>query len=82
VRQQTLRDAIAWSHDLLEAAEQTLVRRLAVFAGGCTLEGAEAVCAAASHGLCRGCTAVARSGRGAKTRGTHPFRVRVSAMDV
>jgi predicted ATPase/class 3 adenylate cyclase len=42
-RQQTLRDAIAWSHDLLPASEQTLFRRLARFAGGCTLEAAEAV---------------------------------------
>ncbi len=43
-RQQTLRAAIDWSHDLLNAAEQRLFRRLAVFAGGCTLEGVEAVC--------------------------------------
>ena len=42
-RQRTLRDAIAWSHDLLSAQEQTLFRRLAVFAGGCTLEAVEAV---------------------------------------
>jgi len=43
-RQQTLRQTIDWSHDLLNAAEQKLFRRLSVFAGGCTLEGAEAVC--------------------------------------
>ena len=42
-RQQTLRGAIDWSHDLLDEAERTLFRRLAVFAGGCTLEAAEAV---------------------------------------
>jgi predicted ATPase len=43
-RQQTLRAAIDWSHDLLSTAEQKLFRRLSVFVGGCTLEGAEAVC--------------------------------------
>jgi predicted ATPase/class 3 adenylate cyclase len=42
-RQQTLRGAIAWSHDLLEHSEQILFRRLAVFAGGWTLDAAEAV---------------------------------------
>ncbi len=44
LRQQTLRGTIAWSYDLLEEAEKTLFRRLAVFVGGCTLETAEAVC--------------------------------------
>jgi predicted ATPase/class 3 adenylate cyclase/DNA-binding CsgD family transcriptional regulator len=43
-RQRTLRDAIAWSYDLLDRGEQTLFRRLAAFRG-CTLETAEAVCA-------------------------------------
>ena len=44
LRQQTLRKTIDWSHSLLSAAEQMLFRRLAVLAGGCTLESAEAVC--------------------------------------
>ena len=43
-RQQTLRGTLDWSHDLLSSAEQRLFRRLSVFAGGYTLEGAEAVC--------------------------------------
>jgi predicted ATPase len=42
-RQRTLRAAIAWSFDLLMPEEQTLFRRLAVFAGGCTLQAAETV---------------------------------------
>ena len=42
-RHQTLRQAIAWSYDLLPVAEQTLFRRLGVFVGGWTVEAAVAV---------------------------------------
>ncbi len=44
-RQRTLRGAIAWSYDLLTAAEQAVFRRAAIFVGGWSLEAAEAVCA-------------------------------------
>jgi predicted ATPase/class 3 adenylate cyclase len=42
-RQETLRSTIAWSHDLLDADEQALFRRMSVFAGSCSLESAEQV---------------------------------------
>lgn len=44
-RQQTLRATLDWSWDLLSEPERILLRRLSVFAGGWTLEAAEAVCA-------------------------------------
>ena len=44
-RHQTLRAAMAWSYDLLSEPEQMVLRRLSVFAGGFTLEAADAVCA-------------------------------------
>src|SRR4030095_2233074 len=44
-RQQTLRASIDWSYDLLDARERAVLRRLALFAGGWTLEAAERVCA-------------------------------------
>jgi predicted ATPase/DNA-binding SARP family transcriptional activator len=43
-RHQTLRRAIAWSHDLLEEPERALLRQLSVFVGGATLPAVEAVC--------------------------------------
>jgi predicted ATPase/DNA-binding CsgD family transcriptional regulator len=43
-RQQTLRNTLQWSYDLLTPQEQRLFRRLSVFAGGCTLQAAAAVC--------------------------------------
>jgi predicted ATPase/DNA-binding NarL/FixJ family response regulator len=43
-RHQTLRAAIDWSFALLTTDEQTLLRRMAVFAAGCTLDTSEAIC--------------------------------------
>jgi non-specific serine/threonine protein kinase len=43
-RQQTLKATLDWSHALLTEPERVLFRRLSVFAGGCDLNGAEAVC--------------------------------------
>nr|MBA2315376.1 hypothetical protein [Chloroflexota bacterium] len=48
-RQQTLRGAIAWSHDLLDAPERRLFARLAVFMPGGGLDQVEAVCGPASE---------------------------------
>jgi predicted ATPase len=60
-RQQTMRATIAWSHELLDEDEQRDFRRLAIFAGGCTPQAAEAICgsvferlwALADHNLLR-----------------------------
>jgi predicted ATPase len=49
-RHQTLRAAIDWSFELLTVVQQVLLGRLSVFAGGCTLDAAEAVCAGGSVG--------------------------------
>jgi non-specific serine/threonine protein kinase len=49
-RQQTLRALIDWSYELLSEPERLLLRRVSVFAGGWTLEAAEAVCAGGAEG--------------------------------
>ena len=49
-RQQTLRDAIAWSYDLLDPPEQRLLRQLSIFVDGFTLEAAAAVAGGAGPG--------------------------------
>jgi predicted ATPase len=47
-RQQTLRAVVDWSWDLLDEDERDALRRLSVFAGGCDLAAAEAVCGPAA----------------------------------
>src|SRR5947209_3052711 len=49
-RQQTLRNTIAWSYNLLDAAEQRLFQRLSVFVGSYTLDAVEAVCGVFADG--------------------------------
>ncbi|HJT56397.1 MAG TPA: protein kinase [Ktedonobacteraceae bacterium] len=49
-RQQTLRNTIAWSYNLLDVTEQWLFRHLSVFPDGCTLQAVEAFCAALEKG--------------------------------
>jgi predicted ATPase/DNA-binding CsgD family transcriptional regulator len=49
-RQQTLRNTLAWSYNLLDAREQQLFRRLSVFVGGCTLQAVEALCTSLEDG--------------------------------
>ncbi len=65
-RHQTLRGAIDWSYDLLDADEKTLFQRLAVFCCSCTLEAAEAVC----------------NGSGGPSAGSPPRLPRVLAVEV
>jgi predicted ATPase len=68
-RQRTMRAALDWSHDLLSEPERQLLRRLSVFAGGFTLEAAEAGRGARGGAWPIGCPGGAVAGRGAVTRG-------------
>ncbi|MGW6462087.1 ATP-binding protein, partial [Streptomyces sp. NPDC055078] len=63
-RQQTLRAVVDWSWDLLDDAERAVLRRLSVFAGGCDLPAAEAVCADAPRAGRPPRTSVPRHDRG------------------
>jgi len=83
-RHQTLRAAMDWSYDLLSDAERALLRRLAVFAGGFSLEAVESVCAEKDEGTLRGMkdeteTDALHPGCGAVHHSQslilHPFRV-------
>jgi predicted ATPase/DNA-binding CsgD family transcriptional regulator len=58
-RHQTIRETIAWSHDLLSADEQSLFARLGVFTGGWTIEAAEAISGLDQAGLLAGMAALA-----------------------
>ena len=46
IRQQTIRNTISWSYDLLSDSDRSILNSLAVFVGGCTVEAAERVCVA------------------------------------
>ena len=50
VRQQTLRNTLAWSYALLDSWEQMLLRQISIFVSGCSLQAAEAVCCAGGDG--------------------------------
>jgi predicted ATPase/Tfp pilus assembly protein PilF len=53
LRQQTLRNVIDWSYDLLDPPHRILFRRLALFAGGFTIDAAESVCADGARVKCQ-----------------------------
>ena len=76
-RQQTLRNTIAWSYDLLTPEEQSAFRSLAVFVGGCSLEAAAAVCAGSSTPSAYGQS----SSTAARNCGVSASRSRDSAPD-
>jgi non-specific serine/threonine protein kinase len=59
-RQQTLRGTLDWSYQLLSAPEQVLLEEVSVFAGGWSLEAAQAVCGAELHAPAETLTRLAR----------------------
>ncbi len=78
-RQRTMRAALDWSHDLLTAGEQALLRRLAVFAGGFDLDAARAVAGGADvvpelAGLVEQSLVVVVDGPGPRYRLLEPVR--------
>jgi transcriptional regulator with XRE-family HTH domain len=73
-RQQTLRATLDWSHDLLSQPERALFARLAVFAGGFTLEASEAVGAGGSTGWSGSTTTCGRRCAGCSAGRTRPGR--------
>ncbi len=80
-RHQTLRGAIDWSYELLPVDEQILLRRLAVFEAGCTLDAVEAICSgegiAPEHTLDRISSLVSKSLVMAHTIGRAQARYRL-----
>lgn len=72
-RQQTLRATIDWSYELLPTADQRLFARLSIFAGGWTLDAAEAVCADEALDVLAGLESLARNSLiERRSSGSHP----------